>query len=193
MRLMRKKSFILVFSTVFVALVIFTSTLVGCELYIQWKHESFLRDYKNFIYRITSEIFKDDIEISSVRFSAEGGTDLDQVYGFPVLAGKVKNNSAKVVTSILLEFSFVDSDSTVIQKGWIYPLGGGRFSNSPFFSSSNKVMNLLLPGESVTFRHLLRKNQAELLAFYGKGNNFAKDSPDRKIEIKMSMEGLSVI
>ena len=189
MGIKRKHLTVVLFSSAIIALVI-VSTLVGYSLYVQWKEDTFAVDYRNSIYRLNAEIFKNDIEIHGVRAGLRNSGLPSET---PVLEGKVKNDSSKTITSIMLEVSFSISDGSVIYRDWFYPFGEGAFSGSPFFSGIKRTREVLRPGESMAFNYPLRNCPSEVIARIFPGKGFAKTAPGRRIEFNVSVSGVSVL
>jgi hypothetical protein len=122
----KKHGAVVFFSSIIIA-VVFITTLVGYSLYIQWLKDKGIFKYRNSIYKLTAEIFKKDLDVYDVNAKI---ADDGLFQNMPVLRGSLKNNSEKIVSSVLMEVSFIRFDGTVVYKDWFYPLGQQR-SGSP--------------------------------------------------------------
>lgn len=181
---------VILFSSAIIAMVI-VSTLIGYSLYIQWKEDAFAASYRNSIYKLTAEIFKTDIEIHNIATRFGNGTS--SLSKIPVLEGKLKNNSSKTITSIMLEVSFSRPDGYVVYKDWFYPLGEGILAGSPFFSSVKQTRDVLQPGENMSFKYLLRNCPSEVISRFFTKTGFAKTGSEGEIKLAISLSGVSIL
>jgi len=170
---------------------VFILTLIGYNLYVKWKGDVSAAKYRSSIYELSAELFRKDIILSKV--SVDIGKQSARTSP-PFIKGSLKNNSAKAVSSALVEVFFQKSDGRVIYKDWIYPLGVrklplGRFS---LFFRRSKTYNILLPGEGVSFRHPIRNCPNEIYEQFSNKTNFAKNGKN-KIMIIYSIVGLEII
>jgi len=186
----RKHRLVIVFSSLIVA-VVFVSTLLGYNLYVQWKGDSVSVRYRNSIYKLSAELFRDEIDISSVSIE----TDKHNVQtSLPFVKGSLKNKTEKAVSSILVEVFFQRHDGSVIYRDWIYPLGESLPARAGvFIFRRSKTHNILLPGEGISFRHSLRNCPDEIVGRFSDKDNFAKKEDKNKIKIVYSIAGLKVL
>ncbi len=189
MLIKKKHASVIIFSSIIIT-VVFLSTLVGYNLYIQWKKDSFALKYRNSIYKLNAEIFKKDIVISNVNIKI-GGSEL--FAEMPLLEGSLKNNSTKTITSVRIEVSFLKGDGSVIYKDWFHPLGEQQFIHPILFSGIEHTRNVLLPGEGISFRHLLRNCPKEVFSQLSTKANFAKSNSEDEMKLDYSIAGLSVL
>ena len=189
MSIKKKHILVVVFSSIIIAAV-FISTLVGYTLYIQWKKDSFALMYRDSIYKLTAELFKNDIILSNVYVKL--GTD-GALLDVPLLEGSLKNNSAKTITSVMIEVSFVRQDGTVVYNDWFQPLGKERFTSGTLFSRMRGTKNVLLPGEGLSFRHILRNCPRKVFEAVSTKAEFAKEDSAEKINVVYKVAGLSVL
>jgi hypothetical protein len=185
----RKHIAVIIFSSVIIAIV-FMSTLVGYSLYIQWKKDTFALRYRNSIYKLTAELFRKDITISNVYIKMESD---ELSSGMPLMEGSLRNNSNKTITSIMIEVSFLAPDGTIVYDSWFDPLGGQHFGGPPLLSGAKQTSNILLPGEDISFRHLLRNCPPEVVAQLATKAEFAKSHPKDNVKLEYSIAGLSVL
>ncbi len=186
--LIKRKQLTLVLSSSAIIAIVIISTLVGYSLYVQWKEDTSTVKYRNSIYKLTAEIFKDAIDIYNVRIEFEKATSSQT----PVLKGKLKNRSSKTMTSIMIGLCFSKPDGYVIYRDWFYPLGEEALSSSPFFSSIKRTKKVLRPGEIMSFGFLLRKCPPEAVSQLSAMKAFAKTNPDKAIKLELSIEGVNV-
>ena len=189
MRIKRKHAQVIIYSSVIIAIV-FISTLAGYSIYVQWKKDTFASKYRNSIYKLTSELFKNDIVLSNIDVKMDENNVSAKV---PLIEGRIKNNTGKTVTSVLVEVAFLEPDGRVLYRGWFHPLGERRFGSPIFSPSAQKTRNVLLPGEGITFRYLLRNCPREVVREISKKSEFAKNRTDNTINIFCSIEGLKVL
>ncbi len=185
----RKHIAVIIFSSIIIA-VVFVSTLIGYSLYIQWKKDSLALKYRNSIYKLTAELFKNDVVLSNVCVKMEDGKLLSEM---PLLEGRLKNNSNKTITSIAIEVSFLAPDGTVVYDSWFNPLGEEYFGTPPLLSGMRQTRNVLLPGEGISFRRLLRNCPPEVVAQLSAKAEFARNQPENKVKLVCSIAGLSVL
>ncbi|MEA3489076.1 MAG: hypothetical protein U9R44_01880 [Candidatus Omnitrophota bacterium] len=186
----KKKHILVIILSSIIITAVFVSTLIGYTLYIQWKKDSFELKYRNSIYKLTAELFRKDVFISNVNVKILNNMARPDV---PVFEGTLKNNSNKIITSILLEVSFQGQDGTVAYKAWFHPLGEqypGDFTLSPV---KRQTRNILFPGKGLSFRHPLRNCPREIVTEVTAKSNFAKNDSKRSIKLVYSIEGLSVL
>jgi len=185
----KKKHIVVVVCSSLVISIVFVSTLVGYSIYIQWKKDSFASKYRNSIYKLTAELFNEDIALSKVSVKI-GENKLFS--GIPLLEGSLKNDSSKSITSVQIEVSFQEPDGSVVYKDWFYPLGKQRLDSPALAAMLNKTGNVLLPGEGITFRHLLRNCPREIISEVFTKTEFARQHSNGKIKLSYSVTGLSV-
>jgi len=178
-----------VFSSLIIVFV-FISTLVGYSVYIQWKKDSFALEYRNSIYKLTAELFKNDIILSNVYVGLEGGKASQQL---PVLEGSLKNNSNKTITSLMIKVSFVKDDGSVVYNDWFQPLGKKHFISDSLFSGAQETRNVLLPGEGISFRHLLRNCPRSVIEAVSTKAKFARGDSANEIKMIYDITGLSIL
>ena len=189
MFLKKKHILVVIFSSVIVAVVL-VSTLAVYSLYMQFKEDSFALRYRNSIYKLTAELFRKDIHISnlSVRIMRDKASS-----GVPVIEGSIKNGTGKTLTSVLMEISFTRPDGTVSYKGWLHPLGEKHFGDFTMPPAATQAGYVLLPGETVSFRHIMRNCPRDIIKQISARSNFAKRQPKEKSEFAHSIVGLSVL
>jgi len=171
--------------------VVGVSTLIGYSLYVHWKEDSFALKYRNSIYKLTAELFKDKIAISNV---SVGNKNSQIPSSVPFVKGSLKNNSAKTVSSVLIELVFQEPNGIVVYKDWIYPLGVKKTQKTfPLFYGLVETSNVLLPGEGISFRHPLRNCPSAVLRRITEKTNFARKDEKNAIEISCSVVGLDLL
>jgi len=170
---------------------VFVSTLVGYNLYIQFKGESSVVKYGNSIYKLNAELFRKDINLSNV--SVETGKHGSRAR-LPFIKGSLKNNSNKTVSSVLVEVFFQKRDGSVLYKERIYLLGDKKLSSRAvsLFLGRRRTYNVLLPSEGISFRHPIGNCPNEIYEQFSNKTNFAKNDKN-KIEIVYSIAGLDII
>jgi hypothetical protein len=113
----------LIYYSTLVVIIILISTLAGFSLYLRWKEDSFSSLYRSEIYKLTADIFKEEIEITGMDVDYEQNNTEHKSVKMPILKGTVRNNSAKTVTSMTIEVTFLDDNGSVVYRDWVYPLG----------------------------------------------------------------------
>jgi len=186
---LKKKHILVIILSSAIITGVLVSTLAVYSLYMQWKEDSFALRYRNSIYKLTAEIFRDDVIISSLSVKIEN----DKIFGkSPVLEGTIKNSSNKTLTSILMEISYIRPDGTVAYKGWMHPLGEKHFGDFTMPQAARQARHVLVPGETVHFRQVLRNCPRDIVRQISSKSNFAKNQSVKKAEFEYSMVGLSV-
>ena len=180
-----KHALVIIFSSIIIAAVM-VSTLVGYHLYIEWREDRDSAAYNNAIYKLTADMFKKDVGLSNLRV-AIGGKEM--FTGMPIIEGSLKNNSSKIVTSIMLEVQFSRPDGSVVYREWFYPLGAVR----PAPIRAKRTKNVLMPGEGISFRHLLRNCPSEVASLISEKTGFAKGDREPRIKTEYSIVGMSVL
>jgi hypothetical protein len=180
---------VILFSSITIAVVLIT-TVIGQGLYIQWKKDSFAAKYRNSIYELSAELFKGDVILSNVDVRSEKDGMSNEV---PYMSGDIKNNTGKTITSLLVEIYFAAPDGGVLYKSWIYPLEEAQLAGGNLFFGKVRKEAVLLPGESLSFRQMLRNCPQEVVSHAAKKGSFAKGDSQKGIKVVCSVAGLSVI
>ncbi len=185
----KKHILVIIFSSVIIAVVLI-STLIGYALYIRWKEDSFALKYRNSIYKLTAELFRNEIALSNVRIVMEGeGPHSGRVF----LEGDIKNNTNKTVTSLLVEAYFDEPDGTVVYKDWFHPLGEAGQGGPSIFFGAHTAKDVLHPGEGMSFRHRFLNCPRKLREELFRKTKFARRGEKDGVTMRYSMEGLSVL
>jgi len=185
MFLKKKHISVVAFSSAIIAIV-FIVTLAGYHLYIQWKQDTLALKYRNSIYKLTAELFRNDVILSNIdlRVIKKEGTS-----ALPLLQGSLKNNSGKKITSISVEISLENPDGTVVYKEWVHPLGN-RSSSFGIMEYTEKV---LLPGEKMSFRHFMKNCPYDVTEKISAKTEFAKEGSREALTVDFSIVGLTVL
>ena len=191
---MKSKHFNVILFSSFMVVMVMLSVLVGYNVYLQWKENVGEARYQNFSYKVTAEIFRGNIDIySSTVKSGEKSREFGAPEGMPVLDGKVKNNSGKTITSMMLEVVFSRPDGAVIYRDWFYPLDQDFLNRSPLFSGRKTTGATLASGEYFSFRHALGSCPAEIVEQIDTKGVFAKTERDEDVKFDLSVRELSVL
>jgi hypothetical protein len=186
----KNKHWILITLSSTIVAVVILCTLFGYGIYMQWKDDLYAVRYRDSIYRITADIFKNQIEISGLRTICEENGTLLKV---PYVEGRIRNNSPKTLVSVMIGLSFSRPSGVVLYRGWFSPMGEEKLPDSPFFSTMKRAKKNLPPGESITFRYLLKNCPQEVVEDIARNKSFAKESGgDKDITLELSITGLSV-
>ena len=177
---------VIVFSTLIIGVVL-ASTIIGYGLYIEWKNNSFSSSYTSSISKLTAEMLRSDINIYNVK-PALGKDEL--FYGMPFIEGSIKNDTNKTITSVLMDVSFAKADGSVIYKDRFYLIGQGLAGKVPT-SGIGRTRNILLPGENISFRHLLRRCPPEIISQFSSKEEFARTKD--QIQLNYSIIGVTVL
>ncbi|HPN73315.1 MAG TPA: hypothetical protein PKZ41_04895, partial [Candidatus Omnitrophota bacterium] len=148
---MKRKHFPVILFSSGIVVVVFLSTLFGFSLYTQFKKDSLAAAYRDSIYRITADIFRKDVVFSGVEVKIS-----DKNAQGPVFEAVMKNNSSRVITFLIIELCFSDSDGKVLYKEWIRPLAGQGFDGVLFSAGTRSEGEVIVPGESFRLRHVMR-------------------------------------
>jgi hypothetical protein len=178
---------VIIFSSAIV-IVVFFSTLLGYSAYIQYKKDAITSNYRNSIYELTADIFRNDIVFHDVALKTQS-----EKSDFPVFEGSIVNRSNKTFASVLIEVSFVDPDGSVLYKSWFHPGGQKYFDGPVFFPTPDKAEVILAPGATVYFVHSMRNCAPEIVERVSMKKGFAKADPSKNVEFLYSIEGLKVL
>ena len=187
--LIKGKHFLVIFFSSLIILIVLASTIIGYALYIEWKNSSFIARYNRSISKLTAEMLREEIGISNVNIGIERNGPFS---GMPYIEGGLKNNSQKTIATILLEVSFLNPDGSVIYKVWLHPVGDERFHSSTL-AGIEHTRNVLLPGDSISFRHLLRHCPPEVVEQFSSKSSFAKSSSEDTIKLEYKITGVTVL
>jgi hypothetical protein len=183
----RKHLPVIVFSSA-VVLVVFLSTLFGYGLYTQVKKDAFTAAYRDSIRKISADIFRKDLIFSNVSVKAsKDGTQ------FPVFEGTLLNNSKQPLASILVELSFSDLEGRVLYKEWVKPLVGKNFESMVFSADTVSGEAHIMPGESFSFRHILRNCPEHIVERMSIRRGFARRDPSKDVNFKCSVGALRIL
>ena len=180
---------VIAFSSLIIGVVL-VSTVIVYTLYVEWKNNSFIQRYSDSISRITAEMLRKDVGIANVRVGLHKEGPFS---GMPFMEGSLKNNSKKTLTSIRLELSLQKPDGSVVYKGWLHPIGEERFARSASFSDTEDTRNVLSPGESISFRHLLRNCPPEVISQFSSKKEFAKTDAEDNIKLDYLITRMTVL
>jgi hypothetical protein len=188
--MIKSKHFLVIsFSSIIIGLVL-VSTVIVHTLYVEWKNNSFIQRYNSSISKLTAEMLRKDISIANVKvgLSKEGPFS-----GLPFVEGSLKNNSGKTITSLRLEMSFKRPDGSVVYKDWLHPIGEERFFGSSSFPDIEHTKNVLLPGENISFSHLLRNCSPEVVSQFSLKKGFAKTDTEDKVRLEYSITRMTAL
>ena len=188
--IIKKKHILVAFFSSLIISVVLMTTVAGYGIYVQWKKDIFAARYNHSIYELTAELFSSEIMLYNVK--VEMG-DKKLFSGIPIMEGSLKNNSAKTVTSVLIEVVFFEHNGNVLYKDWFYPLGRRNSRAPSVVFGSGSTQNVLLPGEGISFKHLLKGCPPGVSEYLDKKSKFAKSSDSGDIEMVYSVKGLSLI
>ena len=90
-----------------------------------------------------------------------------------------------------MDASLARADGSVIYKDRFYLIGRGGFAGKVPVSAIGETRNILLPGENISFRHLLRRCPPEVTAQLSLKEEFAKTKD--KIKLNYSVAGVTVL
>lgn len=181
-----KNVIVIVLSSVIVASV-FVSTIAGYSFYTQWKKDSFTAMYKSSIYRLTGEIFKNEVAVSNINVYVDPEKAKHSV---PIIEGTIKNSTTKTISSIVIELSFSNNKGVVIYNDWFYVLDNVDLG---ILSSAGTTKNVILPGGVVSFKEILKNcPQSVIDKIRGRGM-FAKSDSEEAIVVSCKVAGMSVI
>lgn len=189
---LKKKHIIVVMVSSFIVSLVLVSTILGYNLYLQYKKDTFRIKYRNSIAKITADLFSKDLVLSNMKIRFYEN-DAKIPADMPVFEGAVKNNSNKTVTLLIIEMSFQDPNGRVLYKDWFYPIGEGRSENISSHYAGNRTGRVLLPGEGVSFRYILKNCSADLAREISYDPSFAKSEPNKNVKLECSISGMNVL
>lgn len=190
----KRKHIVVIITSSIIIIAVFVFTLIGYLFYVQWKKDSLALRYRSFLYRLTAELFKNDITISNINVKT-GGEDLFSKILF--VEGSLKNNSNKTITSIRIKLSFLKQDGTILYNSWLFPLGEHpeeELGGTVDFSEGKQTKNVLLPGDGISFKHFLRSCPREIIEQFSVKTGFAKSFSLRdRAKLVYAITGVTVI
>ena len=169
-------------------IVVFLSTLFGYSLYTQFKKDAFTAGYWDSIYAISADIFRKDIIFLNTNVKMGGSGEET-----PVVTGTLRNNSARPITNVLIELSFSESDGRVLYKEWVRPLAGQSFDGVRFFTDPVSGEEVISPGGSFNFRHVMRNCPKNVTRRMSTKRGFQRKDESRKIDFKYSVGALKIL
>ncbi|MDD3088881.1 MAG: hypothetical protein PHT95_02925 [Candidatus Omnitrophica bacterium] len=185
-----KHANVIVYSSLVIALVM-VSTLAGFTIYVQWKEDSFAHKYRSSIYKLSAEIFRPDLSLSNVLVKLWEDSPFGAV---PVFEGSLKNGTKKTITAVTVEVIFSRPDGSVVYKDWVQPFGGQDFvSVGTAFGHAEHTRNILLPGEGMSFSHLLKNCPREVISSIKKKALFTKKGSRDGLVMEYSIRGVSFL
>ena len=192
--LLKKKNIPVIIFSVGIIAAVFLSSLLLSSAYYVWKEKRAASCYEKSIYETTALLFKKDMVISDITLVPG---ENDQFSGKPLVEGRIKNKTTKTVASILMEISFIDKAGVVVYRHRFHPFGtgpGNKNLGSPLlYPLMSPTGNMLLPGDSVSFRHIMSNCNNALI--FRVRNNAKADKKGIKKDLKFvySIIGLSVV
>ncbi len=193
MFLKKKNIPVIIFSVVIIATV-FLSSILLFSMYYLWKEKKAFRNYDNSIYAITASLFNEYIAVSDILIvPGEKG----KFGGRPLIEGRINNNTGKTISSVLMEVSFVDDAGSVVYKHRFHPFGtgpGNKDVGSPLlYPLINSTDNMLLPGDSISFRHMLGNCNNSLVERIKNVSRFDQKGIRKDLKAVFVIVGLSVL
>ncbi len=184
MYIKKKHLAVVLFSSGIIAAVM-VSTLVGYVVYIEWKKDSTASMYYDSLHGLTADMFKADI----VLFNMNTGIAEGVFEGAPIVEGSLKNNSSKIISSIMLEVAFLRADGSVAYRKLFFPFG----ENKIIPISTEGLKTVLLPGFDISFKYPLRDCPQEVISQLYTKSEFARAAKRDRLEVKYSIVGMSVL
>ncbi|MBU0570753.1 MAG: hypothetical protein KJ995_05165 [Candidatus Omnitrophica bacterium] len=191
--MIKNKHFKVILFSSFIVVVVMLSVLIGYGIYLQWKEDAGAAQYQSFLRKVTAGMWRDEIVIYNAAVKPgedDGASGMPE--GMPVLDGKIRNNSGKTITSMMLEVVFSRPDGFVIYRDWFYPLDRDVLSRSPFFSGRKRKGAVLAAGEYMSFRHAIGNCPSAILEQIHTKGVFAKKGRGENIQFDISVRELSV-
>jgi len=192
--MIKNKHFKVILFSSFIVVVVMLSVLIGYGIYLQWKEDVGAAQYQSFLCKVTAEMFRDEITIYNATVKpSEDDRESGVPEGMTVLDGKIKNNSSKTITSMMLEVAFSRPNGSVIYRDWFDPFDQDFLGRSPFFSGRKRMGTVLAAGEYMSFRHVIGNCPSEILEQIRKKSVFAKKEKSKNIQFDISVRELSVL
>ena len=181
-----KNIVVIVLSSVIVASV-FMTTIVGYSFYTQWKKDSFTAMYKSSIYRLTGEMFKNEVTISNINVYVDSSRTKRSA---PIVEGSIKNNTGKTISSIMIEVSFSNNKGVVVYNDWFYVLNNVE---REILSPAGIGNNVVFSGGVVSFKEILKNCPKSVVEKIREKTVFAKSDSEEAIVVSCKATGMSVI
>lgn len=192
--LLKKKNISVIIFSVGIIVAVLLSSLILFTSYFVWKEKGAALSYEKSIYATTALLFEKDLALSHV-ILVPG--DADIFSGKPLVEGSIKNNTTKTVSSILMEISFISKDGVVVYRHRFHPFGIGpgnkNFGSPLLYPLMSPTGNMLLPGDSVSFRHVMSNCNNGLISRIKNNTNFTKKGTKKNLNFLYSIVGLSVV
>jgi hypothetical protein len=191
---LKKKNIPVIFYSSVIIIAVLVANIALYIVYFEWKNKRAIDVYERSIYALTAGLFKGEVDVLNLDLIPLGGGSGPEM---AVVEGTIINKSSKTISSILLEISFVAGDGSVRYTHRFHPFGKGpgeKDLGSPtLYPLAGTTRNMLLPGDRVTFRHILRNCPADIPAGTVRtGRNFAVRRRSNDLKLIHSLEGLSV-
>ena len=192
--LLKKKNISVIIFSVGIIVAVFLSSLILFSSYFLWQEKGAALSYEKAIYTTTALLFEKDLLLSQVTLVPG---DADIFSGKPLVEGRIKNNTTKTISSILMEISFISKDGVVVYRHRFHPFGIGpgnkNFGSPLLYPLMSPTGNMLLPGDSISFRHIMSNCNNGLICRVKNNTNFNEKGIKKDLKFLYSIIGLSVV
>lgn len=185
----KKNISVILWSSLVVGL-IFVSSLLVYNIYLQWKADTLSATYRTQVQSVMAELYRDKVVLENSKIIA---TDPGRA-GKPmaVLESVLVNRSSKTIDSALLELTVRDMEGEVRYKSWIYLLSSAPIAGHGRIKV-NEMADVLKANESFLFRHRLLNFPEEVLEQIQRQRNFARGRSDKRVLVELSIRELGII
>lgn len=174
--LIKKKSIIVItLSSIIISLVLIL-TVIGFYLYLCLKERDASDQYLKSLSEINAKIYSKYIAVSPlvIKIDEEGIFE-----GEPIVEANINNQSEKKIKSFKLKLSIFDRDRKVLYLDTFYPIR----PESYFGVVANDTGNYLAPGDTLSFKHILKNCPKEIESYLKIKSRFAKKKDAGDLEI----------
>lgn len=180
----RKSTFVIFFSSSLITLVL-VITLAAFYLYLNFKEENNKLAYQKSLYELNAQLFAKYVDIASVILKIG---DKGYFRNRPIFEGKITNRSDKKILSLKIKVAVMDSKNKTIYSTSLYPIQPETYLTV----IPKGTGNFLAPGDSISFKHILKNYPKDIMTILLMKNTFAKGKDAEKLNIDYKIEGLIV-
>jgi len=155
MRMIKRKSLIVIFMSSLLISLVLVVTLLGTYLYLTIKEDDNQTKYRESLYEFNARLYEKYVYVTSVVLKI--GTK-ERFRNKPIIEGRISNKSNKTIVSIQLVASLTDKNGRTIYEESFLPLRPDAYLTViPKRSGS-----YLAPNDTVSFIHIMKRCPGEV-------------------------------
>ena len=181
----KPRTILIIFVSSLIIASVLALTMFGFFAYLEWTKKHMRNEYKLALYELNGKLFNQYVIVDLYPKIGERGIFRNK----SIIAGTIKNISEKGIYSLKLKIGFYNKDGKTIYVDTFYPTG---LEFEPLRRMGDVTKNFLRKGDSISFKHELKKCPTQLLYYLKSKAKFAKSEKAGAITLKYTIEGLEI-